>query len=73
MSEAFTLYLIALASLAFGATRIMGLALGALFVYRYPLAAMMVGITVLVGLHLFLNWRKKHESQIGRRPLRSRR
>lgn len=66
LKEAFMAFVLALALMGFKTTRLWGVLLGALFVYRFPLAALMIAITILVLLHLFFEWRSKHEQSSDR-------
>lgn len=70
MEQSFALYLLILLFLTFNVTRLFGVVLIALYVYRYPLVAMMVAMTaVLVGYWL-MKWRSKQQRPRGRRALR---
>ena len=47
--------------MAYRKTRLIGALLGAFFIYRYPLAALMVLITIGVTAYLINQWTNRHE------------
>ena len=70
MQESFALFVLILAFLAFNTTRLFGIVMIAYFVHQYPLAALMVGITVALVVHWGMWWIRSKQLPKGRRALR---
>jgi len=70
MQESFALFVLILVFFAFNTTRLFGIVMIAYFVYRYPLAALMVGITAALVAHLGMKWTRSKQLPKSRRALR---
>ena len=70
MQESFALFVLILVFFAFNTTRLFGIVMIAYFVYQYPLAALMVGITVAMVVHWGMKWTRSKQLPKGRRALR---
>lgn len=71
MQESFALFVLILVFFAFNTTRLFGIVMIAYFVYRYPLAALMVSITAALVAHFGMKLARSKQQTKGDRPRRA--